>query len=165
MSTNRRSSTEISNLRTSSSAMYLYFNKGNCKNKRFRVGSPFRQRHEENYFGFAPLLLPIDSPGNILRLKNRYLVNWNDDLRVPSRKDPLQNLFLARSQQNSKHHFMQVSDEINFPEYVDVSEEAKDFILRIMKKKPEERMEMREILRHPFITKYAKSRKIANEVL
>ena len=93
------------------------------------------------------------------------MVDWNDDLRVPTRKDPLQNLFLARSQQNRTHCFIEVSDEINFPEYVDVSDEAKDFILGIMKKKPEERMEMREILRHPFITKYAKSRKVPSEVL
>jgi len=49
-----------------------------------------------------------------------------------------------------------VEDEINFPEYVDVTDEAKDFILNIMKKKPEERMEMKQIMRHPFITKYLK---------
>ena len=145
--------------------MYMCCNKGNCQNKRFRMGGPFRQRHEENNFGFPPLLLPRDSPRDILRLEDRYLVDWNDDLRVPTRKDPLQNLFLARSQQNRTHCFIEVSDEINFPEYVDVSDEAKDFILGIMKKKPEERMEMREILRHPFITKYAKSRKVPNEVL
>ena len=34
-----------------------------------------------------------------------------------------------------------------------------------MKKKPEERMEMREILRHPFITKYTREKKVSNEVL
>lgn len=48
----------------------------------------------------------------------------------------------------------QVEDEIKFPEYIDTSDEAKDFILKIMKKKPEERMEIRDMLRHPFITKY-----------
>ena len=37
---------------------------------------------------------------------------------------------------------------------MDVSDEAKDFILRTLKKKPEDRMEIREMLRHPFITKY-----------
>lgn len=42
-----------------------------------------------------------------------------------------------------------------------MSDEAKDFILRIMKKKPEDRMEMREIMRHPFITKYMKERKVS----
>lgn len=30
-----------------------------------------------------------------------------------------------------------VEDEIKFPEYIDTSDEAKDFILKIMKKKPE----------------------------
>jgi serine/threonine protein kinase len=58
-----------------------------------------------------------------------------------------------------------VEDEIKFPEYIDVTDEAKDFILKICKKNPEERMEMREILRHPFITKYLKDRKVGNEVV
>lgn len=30
-----------------------------------------------------------------------------------------------------------VEDEIKFPEYIDTTDEAKDFILKIMKKKPE----------------------------
>ena len=34
-----------------------------------------------------------------------------------------------------------------------------------MKKNPEDRMEMREIMRHPFITKYIKDRKIGSNVL
>jgi len=34
-----------------------------------------------------------------------------------------------------------------------------------MKKKPEERMEMREIMRHPFITKYTKTKKVESSVL
>jgi hypothetical protein len=46
-----------------------------------------------------------------------------------------------------------------------VSDEAKDFILRICKKIPEERMDMRGILRHPFITKYLKDRKVPPEVI
>jgi serine/threonine protein kinase len=58
-----------------------------------------------------------------------------------------------------------VEDEIKFPEYVDVTDEAKDLILKIMKKKPEERIEIKEIMRHPFITKYLKDRKVAPEVL
>jgi hypothetical protein len=36
-----------------------------------------------------------------------------------------------------------VEDEIKFPEYIDVTDDAKDFILKIMKKKPEERMEIK----------------------
>lgn len=60
---------------------------------------------------------------------------------------------------------MQVEDEISFPEYVDVTDEAKSFILGIMKKKPEERMGIREMLRHPFITKYAKCTKVSEQSL
>jgi serine/threonine protein kinase len=48
---------------------------------------------------------------------------------------------------------------------VDVSEEARDFILGIMKKKPEERMEMRAIMRHPFITMHLNEKKVGGEVL
>jgi serine/threonine protein kinase len=54
-----------------------------------------------------------------------------------------------------------VEDEIKFPEYVDVTDDAKDFILKIMKKKPEERMEIKEMMRHPFITKYLKVGKLS----
>lgn len=46
-----------------------------------------------------------------------------------------------------------MSDEIKFPEWVDISEEAKDFILNTMRKKGEERMDMKEILKHGFLTK------------
>ena len=46
-----------------------------------------------------------------------------------------------------------MSDDITFPEYVEVSDDAKDFILGTMKKQGEERMEIRQMLRHPFITK------------
>ena len=60
---------------------------------------------------------------------------------------------------------IQVEDEIKFPEYVDVTDECKDFILRICKKDPDERMEMRDILRHPFITKYMKEKKVGAEVV
>lgn len=48
---------------------------------------------------------------------------------------------------------------------MDVTDETKDFILRICKKDPDERMEMRDILRHPFITKYAKQRKVGPEII
>lgn len=46
-----------------------------------------------------------------------------------------------------------VSDEITFPEYVDVEDNTKDFILKSMKKKGDERIELRKMLRHPFIVK------------
>ncbi len=35
---------------------------------------------------------------------------------------------------------MQVSDQITFPSWVDVTDEAKDFILKTLKKKGDERM-------------------------
>jgi tRNA A-37 threonylcarbamoyl transferase component Bud32 len=38
------------------------------------------------------------------------------------------------------------------------SEEVKDFIMRLLKKKPEERMTLKEALEHPFITKHLKNK-------
>lgn len=58
-----------------------------------------------------------------------------------------------------------VEDDITFPEYVDVSDEAKDFILQIMKKKPEERLELRQMLKHPFITKYPREKQVPSAIL
>lgn len=81
------------------------------------------------------------------------------------REDPVQDILLAGPKPDSTPSPTQVEDEIKFPEYVDVSEEGKDFILKICKKDPDERMEMRDILRHPFITKYLKQRKVAPEVV
>lgn len=46
-----------------------------------------------------------------------------------------------------------------------MTEEAKDFILKICKKNPDDRMEMRDIMRHPFITKYMKDKKVGNDVI
>ena len=42
-----------------------------------------------------------------------------------------------------------------------MTEETKDFILKICKKDPDERMDMRDILRHPFITKYLNEKKVS----
>jgi len=36
-----------------------------------------------------------------------------------------------------------VSDEVTFPSYVDTTPEAQDFILKILQKKPEDRMTVR----------------------
>ena len=36
---------------------------------------------------------------------------------------------------------------------MDVTDTAKDFILKTMRKKGEERMEIRQMLRHPFLSK------------
>lgn len=51
-----------------------------------------------------------------------------------------------------------MTDDVQFPDYVDVTEEAKDFILKTLKKVPEERLDVREMLRHPFISKYRDKR-------
>jgi serine/threonine protein kinase len=48
---------------------------------------------------------------------------------------------------------------------VDVTDDAKDFILRIMKKRPEERMEMRDIMHHPFITKHLNTGKVSGQII
>lgn len=53
---------------------------------------------------------------------------------------------------------------MQFPDYVDVSDEAKDFIMRTLKKVPEERMDIREMLRHPFIAKY-KDKKLPVDIM
>lgn len=50
-----------------------------------------------------------------------------------------------------------MSDDITFPDYVDVTDEAKDFILKVMRKDANERMSIRQMLRHPFITNHANS--------
>ncbi len=50
------------------------------------------------------------------------------------------------------------TDQVTFPSYVDTTAEAQDFILKILQKKPEDRMTVREMLRHPFITKYAQKK-------
>ena len=47
---------------------------------------------------------------------------------------------------------MQIHEEIVFPEYVEVSELAKDFILKILKRAPEERGTIGEVIRHPFLS-------------
>lgn len=39
-----------------------------------------------------------------------------------------------------------------------MSDTAKDFILKSMRKKGDERMELRQMLRHPFITKQEEPR-------
>ncbi len=41
---------------------------------------------------------------------------------------------------------------INYPDYF--TAEAVDFIGRLIKKDPKERMDMQVALKHPFITKY-----------
>jgi serine/threonine protein kinase len=58
-----------------------------------------------------------------------------------------------------------VEDEVKFPEYIDVSDEAKSFILGIMQKNPDDRMVMKDIFKHQFIRKYINQRKLAPEIV
>ena len=48
---------------------------------------------------------------------------------------------------------------------MDVTEDAKSFILGIMQKNPDDRMVMKDIFKHTFIRKYLAERKVANEIL
>ena len=50
---------------------------------------------------------------------------------------------------------------MKFPEYIDVSDDAKSFILGIMQKNPDDRMMMKDIFKHPFIRKYLAEKKVA----
>jgi serine/threonine protein kinase len=50
---------------------------------------------------------------------------------------------------------------VKFPEYIDVSDDAKSFILGIMQKNPDDRMMMKDIFKHPFIRKYLAEKKVA----
>ena len=64
------------------------------------------------------------------------MVDRYDGIRMSFGEDTFQDIFRVRPQKNSNIHLIQVEDEISFPEYVDVSDDAKNFILKIMKKKP-----------------------------
>lgn len=46
----------------------------------------------------------------------------------------------------------QINDEISFPEYVPLSNEAKDFIRQIMHKNPDDRLDVESLLNHKFLT-------------
>ena len=103
---------------------------------RFRLGGLFGQRHAQNGGRVATLLLTLSRAGDQIRLENRYLGHRDDDLRVLARQNTIQNLLLAGPQPHRNYALIEVEDEIKFPEYIDVTEEAKDFILKICKKNP-----------------------------
>ena len=42
-------------------------------------------------------------------------------------------------------------EDIKFPSWVDISENAMDFILKILKKNPDERLSINNLLMHPFL--------------
>lgn len=79
---------------------------------------------------------------------------WYDDLLMFVWKNSFQNLFRVRFEENCINYVMQVTDEISFPDYVDVEEDTKDFIIKSLKKDPDDRITLKDMLRHPFITKY-----------
>ena len=45
----------------------------------------------------------------------------------------------------------QISDEILFPEDLELSPTAKDFIFKILQKNPEDRLKISQLLEHPFL--------------
>lgn len=46
---------------------------------------------------------------------------------------------------------MQLTDQITFPDYVDVSSTAKDFILKVLKRNQNEQYDIEDIINHPFL--------------
>lgn len=52
-----------------------------------------------------------------------------------------------------KECFIQIKDDIVFPKDISISEEAQDFILKILKKNPEDRLKIDKLLEHPFLQK------------
>lgn len=48
----------------------------------------------------------------------------------------------------------QINDKIQFPEVLHLSDRAKDFIGKLMDKDPNRRIDMDEIMNHPFLTEY-----------
>ena len=47
-----------------------------------------------------------------------------------------------------------VKDEIEIPSYVFVSREARDFLDKCLKKNPADRVNIKELLNHEFLTKH-----------
>lgn len=45
----------------------------------------------------------------------------------------------------------QITDELVFPSYVELSPDAKDFLKRALQKNPNDRMDLDEMLEHPFL--------------
>lgn len=91
--------------------------------------------------------------------------NWNDDLLMFTRKNPFPYLLRARFEQNSTMILIKVEDEVKFPEYIDVTEQAKSFILGIMQKNPDDRFTMKDIFKHVFIRKYLGDKRLAPEII
>lgn len=48
--------------------------------------------------------------------------------------------------------FIQVSDEVTFPDYVEISDRAKNFVMRILEKEPSKRCSLDDLLGHPFLS-------------
>lgn len=46
---------------------------------------------------------------------------------------------------------MQIKEDIVFPQDVQLTNEAKDFILKILNKNPVERLRIEKLLEHPFL--------------
>jgi serine/threonine protein kinase len=46
---------------------------------------------------------------------------------------------------------MQAEEEVKFPPYIDISDNAKDFILKTLNKDPSSRCSLIDLFYHPFL--------------
>jgi serine/threonine protein kinase len=46
---------------------------------------------------------------------------------------------------------LQIKEDITFPKDIAISDEAKDFVLKILKKNPDDRLKIDRLLDHPFL--------------
>ena len=58
-----------------------------------------------------------------------------------------------------------VKDEVKIPEYVTISKEATDFIERCLKKNPDDRTTIRELVEHEFFKKYPDKQTERNKMM
>jgi serine/threonine protein kinase len=52
-----------------------------------------------------------------------------------------------------------IKDEIKIPSYVYVSSEARDFLDKCLQKNPNDRVTIKELINHVFLTKYQEKEK------
>lgn len=60
---------------------------------------------------------------------------------------------------------IQLYDDITFPDYLHISDVAKDFIVNLMHKDPTQRMDMDEIKNHPFLRMNMKTNECLRRII
>ena len=58
-----------------------------------------------------------------------------------------------------------VKDEVKIPQYVNISKEAKDFLYMCLKKNPDDRCVIRELVEHDFFKKYPDKQTERNKMM